>query len=91
LEGSTFVGFIKYARIYFEVGATSEMLEEFRVKMCPFDSAMAGSLECCKLFLPTIMYEHEEAHGYKLWLTEFLHLWTSFNSRHFWDAVIFRI
>ena len=88
LESSTFVSFIRYARIYFDINATHEMLDEWRRLLCPFDTSMGNALESCKLFLPTILYEHETARGYKLWLNEFLNLWTSFNSRHYWDSHI---
>jgi len=65
LEGSSFGLFIPYARIYFDVSSTREILEELRPLMCPFDASMSQAFERCRLFLPTIMYEHETQHGYK--------------------------
>jgi proteasome activator subunit 4 len=89
LESSTFIGFIRYARVYFDVNSTREMLDEWRRMLCPFDTSMSVAFERFKLFLPVVMYEHESVHGYKLWLTEILALWSSFTSKHFWDSVFF--
>ncbi|CAF0770306.1 unnamed protein product [Brachionus calyciflorus] len=86
IESNAFANFIRYARIYFNNESTKEMLEEWRTYMCPFDSAMNSVFEIYKLFLPTIMYEHELEYGYKLWLKEFLNLWTTFSTRNFWES-----
>ncbi len=59
------MGFIRYARIYFDVSATTEMLELWRNFMCPFDSEMNTAFERCKLFLPTLLYDYEDDYGYK--------------------------
>ena len=64
-ESESFAGFIQYARVYFDASATKEMLELWRNRFCPFDTEMSTGLELFKLFAPTILYEHEEEHGYK--------------------------
>jgi len=51
LEGSSFGSFIPYARIYFEISATREMLEEWRQLMCPVDVTMSQAFERFRLFL----------------------------------------
>jgi hypothetical protein len=65
MEQNSLANFIRYARVYFEIDSTKEMLAEWRVFMCPFDSAINDCFERLKLFLPTILYEHETEFGYK--------------------------
>ena len=65
IESGGFSGFIRYARIYFDENATKEMLSLWRNLICPFDSEMNTAFERFKLFLPTVMYDYEEEHGYK--------------------------
>jgi len=84
IEQTSFANFIKYARIYFDESATQEMLAEWRPIICPFDLSMSKAFERLKLFLPTILYEHES--GPKLWLNEFLNLWTTLSTRHYWES-----
>lgn len=87
IEQHSFENFIKYARIYFSVDSTKEILEELRPLMCPFDVSMTKAFERYKLFLPTLVYEHEADMSFRLWITEFLNLWTTLNSKHFWESV----
>ena len=71
LEQVTFVNFVSYARIYFNVNATKEMLEEWRPLMCPFDLSMVNAFERFDLFLPTLLREHEINSGFKYVFSQF--------------------
>ena len=90
------------------------MLAEWRPLMCPFDLSMSKAFERFKLFMPTILYEHEKGPRYtieqfntiqvqltisilqfltlilngkkSLWMNEFLNLWTSLSTRHYWET-----
>ena len=66
LESGSFASFIPFARIYFDINATKEMLAEWRPIMCPFDVSMSKALERFSLFIPSILFEHEFEFGYKL-------------------------
>lgn len=91
IETSSFCGFMPFARIYFDESATKEMLEEWRPMLCPFDVSMTNVFVRCSLFLPTILYEHEMEYGYKLWLAEFLNLWSTFRNNGFWEAHVINL
>lgn len=59
------VNFVSYARAYFDLNATREMLEDWRPMMCPFDLSFAHAFELFDLFLPSLLREHEIQHGFK--------------------------
>lgn len=56
---------MKYARIYFDITSTKEMLDEWRPLLCPFSSSITEAFKRFDVFLPTILYEHEAENGYK--------------------------
>ena len=59
------VNFISYARIYFDITSTKEMLAEWRPMMCPFDMSMSYAFDRFNLFLPTVLKDNEIEHGFK--------------------------
>ena len=65
IESQGFYKFIKYARIYFNVEATQEILDEIRPLMCPFDLSMTKAFERANLFLPTIVYDLEAEKSFR--------------------------
>ncbi len=87
MEQGIFNTFVKHARVYFPIESTSEMLEEWRPLMCPFDMAMCKAYERFELFLPTLVYPHEFDRGVNLWLKEFLDIWLSMHKTGSWDAL----
>ena len=94
IDKTTFVNFVEYARIYFEESATKEILEELRVMICPFDSAMNTAFERFELFLPTIFGDADKnapAFSHQLWLGEFLNIWTTLSAKHFWESHAIRL
>jgi proteasome activator subunit 4 len=91
LEQHNLGDFIKCARVYFDVNATQEMLNEWRPMMCLFDTALNDAFMLFKLFLPTILYEHELRFGFELWAFEFLDFWSTFNTRQYWEAHFIRL
>lgn len=62
---------IGYARTYFPVEATLEMLNEFRPLLCPWDTSIEKGFDLLNLFLPTRLtpLEHENQ-GFGLWIGE---------------------
>lgn len=59
IEQISFVNLISFARIFFDLNATAEMLEEWRPLMCPFDMSMNDAFERFNLFLPTLFAQDE--------------------------------
>ena len=53
---------------YWDVGATQEMLDEWRPLRCPFDMTMIDSFELMALFLPTSgpVDRHDKMYRYDL-------------------------
>ena len=60
---------------YFPVESTQEMLDEFRPKLCVFDTSMSEGVEYLCRFLPVIMKPEEQDRGFRLWFDELIHLW----------------
>lgn len=60
------------------------MLAQWRPILCPFDLSMSEAFERFKLFLPTVLLDNEL--GPSLWLNEFLNLWTTLSTRHYWES-----
>lgn len=59
IEHISFLNFISFARIYFDINSTREMLEEWRPLMCPFDMSTSSAFERFNLFMPTLFMAHE--------------------------------
>ena len=60
---------------YFPVESTQEMLDEFRPKLCVFDTSMSEGVEYLCRFLPVVMKPEEQARGFRVWFEELIHLW----------------
>lgn len=69
------INIVKFARHYFPIEATEEMLLEWRPYMCPFDSVKVNAAYYFSRFLPTKLSGEEQVKGYKLWLPEFFDYW----------------
>ncbi len=65
IERISFVNFICFARNYFNINATGEMLEEWRPMMCPYDMAFNDAVDRFNLFLPSIFTDQQIDHGFK--------------------------
>lgn len=63
---------IRVCRPYFPPGSTSEILEEVRPMMCPFDMTMQRAIVYLDLFLPTSLSPEQAECGWKLWKDELL-------------------
>ena len=59
------MNFIYYARLYFSAESTSEMLQEWRPLLCPFDVSINAAFERFNLFLPTLQHDIDREHGYQ--------------------------
>ncbi|XP_060063003.1 proteasome activator complex subunit 4-like [Ylistrum balloti] len=77
---------IKHCRHYFPLEATKEMLEEWRPLMCPFDVTNIKAIHYFEYFLPTNLPPHQQEHGWKLWFTEFMDIWNSFQNNPKWES-----
>ncbi|RNA36559.1 proteasome activator complex subunit 4 isoform X2 [Brachionus plicatilis] len=86
IEQISFLNFISFARIYFDESSVSEMLEEWRPLMCPFDMSMNYAFDRFSLFLPTILLD--QGHSLNFWLREFLDLWLNFSGKVYWETNI---
>lgn len=51
------------------------MLDEFRPKLCAFDTSMSEGVEYLCHFLPVVMKPEEQSRGFRLWFDELIHLW----------------
>ena len=60
---------------YFPVESTQEMLDEFRPKLCVFDTSMGEGVEYLSRLLPVVMKPEEQDRGFRLWFDELIHLW----------------
>ena len=65
IEQISFVNLVSFARIFFDLNATAEMLEEWRPLICPFDMSMNDAYERFNLFLPTLFPEHDASTTYE--------------------------
>lgn len=83
---------VKACRSYFPIEATSEMLEEWRPWLCPYDTKMQDALTMMDAFLPTdLAPEIGKVHGYGLWLDELIRYWLTAPSRFGWHSQIMTI
>lgn len=81
----TLKNFIRYARVYFSVDATQEMLEEWRPLLCPYDTSMVKGTTYFSLFLPTNLPPQHHDKGWKLWFEEFMRIWESCQNTPAWE------
>lgn len=73
---------------YFPASATKEILEEFRPKLCPFNSTeITNAVEYLSQFLPICVKPEEAAISYELWFKEFMDLWEISYTSCFWENV----
>ncbi|KAK7086905.1 Proteasome activator complex subunit 4 [Halocaridina rubra] len=82
---------VRVCRAYFPENATSEILEEVRPLMCPFDMSMQRAMVFMELFLPTSLPPEKADIGWNLWRDELLGIWNSCHNSHlwFWENNIF--
>ncbi|XP_047484565.1 proteasome activator complex subunit 4-like isoform X1 [Penaeus chinensis] len=82
---------IRVCRTYFPPGATSEILEQVRPMICPFDMTMQRAMMYLELFLPTSVEPHEADISWKLWKDEMLGIWNACHNSHFsfWENGMF--
>lgn len=66
---------VRSCRFYFSVDSTTEILEEFRPWLCPFDARFSTAMYYFAAFLPINQPVEYHNKGYKLWLEEFFSLW----------------
>lgn len=73
---------------YFPANATQEILDELRLKLCPFNSAdITKAVQYLGQFLPICVKPEEAAISYELWFKEFMDLWDiSYNCSR-WENV----
>lgn len=75
---------------YFPASATQEILDEFRPKLCPFDSTkITNAIQYLELFLPNAVKPEEADISYKLWFEEFMSLWDVCHNSGAWENVSF--
>lgn len=68
--------------------ATQEMLNIWRPKLCPFDSAtMLNTFDMMECFLPVALPPELNFRGYKLWFKEFMTLWDVCHNAPNWECV----
>ncbi|XP_042231597.1 proteasome activator complex subunit 4-like isoform X2 [Homarus americanus] len=75
---------IRVCRPYFPLSSTSEILEEVRPMMCPFDMTMQRAMVYLELFLPTSLPPEKADNSWKLWKDELLGIWNACHNSHFW-------
>ncbi|KAK8724601.1 hypothetical protein OTU49_011168 [Cherax quadricarinatus] len=75
---------VRVCRPYFPLGSTSEILEEVRPMMCPFDMTMQRAMVYLELFLPTSLSPEQAEFGWKLWKDELLGIWNACHNSNFW-------
>ncbi|CAG9565396.1 unnamed protein product [Danaus chrysippus] len=80
LEGS-YITMVKYARPYFEVSATEEILDEMLPLICPW-SSNSQILGPITAFIPTGLHPKYANRGHLLWFDQLMTLWdTCYNSQ----------
>ncbi|CAF1055101.1 unnamed protein product [Brachionus calyciflorus] len=84
IEQISFMNFVSFARFYFDENSVSEMLEEWRPLMCPFDMSMNYAFDRFSLFLPSVLLD--QGRNLDLWLKEFLDLWINFSGKVYWES-----
>ncbi|KAG5878460.1 hypothetical protein JTB14_022783 [Gonioctena quinquepunctata] len=83
---STMFQLIRACKIYFPAFVTQEILDEFRPKMCAFNSSdMSNTVKCLELFLPNCTKPEEADISYKLWFEEFMTLWDVCHDDNTWE------
>ncbi|XP_060526500.1 proteasome activator complex subunit 4-like [Cylas formicarius] len=84
-EGNLF-SMIRVCRIYFPASSTQEILDEFRPKLCPFNSAeISSAIQYMELFLPSAVKPEEADISYNLWFNEFMNLWEVCHNAGTWE------
>lgn len=79
---------IVFLHRYFPASSTQEMLDEWRPKLCPFDSAtIAKAVEYFEWFLPVAVFPKEAHISYELWFHEFMNLWEVCHNAPIWEVV----
>lgn len=76
---------VKLCRDYFHIGATEEMLAEWRPLLCPFDMTMPMGVSLLAAFLPTKIEPKKHQQGYLLWFDEFMGLWKMCHNKPSWE------
>ncbi|CAH1169598.1 unnamed protein product [Phaedon cochleariae] len=84
-EGTIFQ-MIKACKVYFPASCTQEILDEFRPRMCAFNTVeMSKIIKCFELFLPNHSKPEEANIGYKLWFEELMNLWDMCHDDNQWE------
>jgi proteasome activator subunit 4 len=84
---STLRQLIRVSRVYFAENTTSEMLDEWRPLLCPFDVTMGKAMGYFEMFLPTFNVKERTASTYDLWFDEFLGFWDACYNSPPWEPV----
>ncbi|KAJ8924060.1 hypothetical protein NQ315_006837 [Exocentrus adspersus] len=85
----TICNLVRTAKVYFPASATQEVLDEFKPRLCPFDSSgMSHTMEYLELFLPICTKPEEADIGYKLWFEELMTLWDVCHNACTWEHYI---
>ncbi len=85
---TTLRNIVKACREYFPIEATQEMLDEWRPLLCPFDVTMAMGINLFETFMPTKILPENHHRGFKLWLDEFIGLWSMCHNQPSWEGDI---
>ncbi|KAJ8979647.1 hypothetical protein NQ317_001354 [Molorchus minor] len=83
---NTIFHLIRASGVYFPASATQEILDEFRPRLCPFNSSnISNTVQYLELFLPCCVKPEEADIGYKLWFDEFMTLWDVCHNACAWE------
>lgn len=64
------------------------MLDEWRPKLCPFDSnVIANTIEILEWFLPIALPPSQAHLGYELWFKELMDFWEVCHNAPVWEGV----
>ncbi|CAK9822685.1 Proteasome activator complex subunit 4 [Anthophora retusa] len=78
---------ILFAKPYFPLSATQEILDELRPSLCPFTlSTMCKSMQLLRWFLPVQIPPEHHSIGYQLWFEEFMDLWEVYHNAPKWEC-----
>lgn len=78
---------IIYAKVYFPLSATQEILDELRPTLCLFDVVtMSKSIQLLRWFLPVQLPPKYHSIGYQLWFEEFMILWEMCHNAPTWES-----
>ncbi|XP_060826320.1 proteasome activator complex subunit 4-like isoform X1 [Bombus pascuorum] len=77
---------IVYAKVYFPLSATQEILDELRPTLCLTDViTMSESIQLLRWFLPVQLPPKYHSIGYQLWFEEFMKLWEICHNAPTWE------